>query len=457
MRFKSTWIVIGIFAALAAYLYFVDQPRYEAKQEAEKKEGLLFPDLDTDKITELVIERGGKTARVKKGEDDKWFLVEPVEDRADDGRVRTLLSDLKNMKAKKEVAPADAELEPFGLKEPEAVIRTKGAEITLAVGAKNPVGDARFVRVDDGPVHVVQNYALSGFLKDVSDLRNKDVLESFSWTRLEGVTIRPADGSVVRLVKKDERWYLEEPFQAEADPDEADKVTDKLRWARINRFLDPSQKDADEKLAKGIRVELKQEGQADPVVVEMAEVDGQVWARTEGRNALFTINKDVYQAFRVDPEKLRRTKPVLTKVWKVKKLELAIDGETLLYEKDAGKWKRGGAEIQDAERQKLDALLRAFENTRADEVIGSPGEASRYGLDQPAYTATLTHTGDKVQELVVAEKDGSVYAQAGSDGPVYKMPKTYLDAARTLLEAAKGTQEKATASTESASEGGAKE
>lgn len=436
MRFKGTWIAIGIFAALAAYLYFVDQPRYEAKQEAEKKEGLLFPDLKTDQITELAIQRKETTARVKKGEDDKWFLVEPVEDRADDGRVRTLLSDLKNMKAKKEVAPADADLEPFGLKEPEAVIRTKGVEIELAVGAQNPVGDARYVRVGEGPVHVVQNYALSGFLKDVSDLRNKDVVEGFSWSRLEAVAIRPAEGKPVRLVKKDDRWFLEEPFAAEADPAEADKVTDKLRWARINRFLDEPKDKADGKLAKGIRVELKAEGESEPVVVEMAEVDGQVWARTSGRNALFTINKDVLEAFRVDPETLRRKKPVLTKTWKVEKLSVTVDGTELAYEKDAGKWKRAGAEVGDGERTKLDALLRALENTKADEVVAEPGPAADYGLDQPAVKAAVTDTEGKVQEVALAEKAGAVYARAGSAGPVYKMPASYLKAFRDLAQAA---------------------
>ncbi len=436
MRFKSTWIVIGIFAALAAYLYFVEEPRYEAKKEAEKKEGLLFPDLDTDKVTELVIERKGKgRARVKKGEDDKWFLVEPWDDRADDGRVRTLLSDLKNLKAKKEVAPADADMEPYGLDEPECTVTTRGVEVRLVIGDKNPVGDARYVRAGDGPVRVAKNYALSGFLRDFSDLRNKDVLESFPWSRLESVEIRRPGAPLVRLVKKDDRWFVEAPFQAEADPDAAERVADKLRWARVQKFLDEDREKAEEKLAKGLTVVLRAEGEAEPVTVRMAEVDGQVWADRTGRNALFTVAKDVLEAFRKDPDTLRRKKPVLTKTWRIKELELTLGDTTLLYVKENGTWKREGAEVQGEEKEKLQDLVRAFVNAEAEEVIAEPGPAAEYGLDEPVYTARIKEE-KKEQTVRVAEKDGKVYARAGDGGPVYRMPGEYLENARALVEAA---------------------
>ena len=435
MRFKSTWVVIAVFAALAGYLFFVDEPRYEAKQEAEKKEGLVLPDLDTDKITELVIEGKKGKVRVKKGEGDRWFVVEPWDDQADGGRVRTLLSDLKNLRAEKEVAPADADLEPFGLKEPECVVRTGGVEITLEIGGQNPVGDSRYIRVNDGPVRVAKSYGVSGFLKDPVELRNKEVLASFPWSRLESVEIRPPEGDPIRLVKRDERWYLAAPFEAEADPDAADRVADKLRWARVGKFLDEDPGAAEEKLGKGLAVVLRAEGEAEPVTVRMALVDGTVWADRTGRKALFTVNRDVYEVFRVKPEDLRRKKPVLTKTWKVKKLELSVDGRTLAYEKVDGKWQRGGKGLAEGEGTALQELLRSLAGTEADEVISEPGDPAGYGLEAPVCTATLVDTEGKEQALALGEKGDAVYARAGGEGPVYRMPKGYLESARALVEA----------------------
>ena len=435
MRFKSTWVVIAVFAALAAYLFFVDEPRYEARQEADKKEGLVLPDLDTDKVTELVIEGAKGKVRVKKAEDDKWFVVEPWDDQADAGRVRTLLSDLKNLRAKKEVAPADADLEPFGLARPECVVRTAGVEVTLEIGAENPVGDSRYIRVNGGPVRVAKSYGVSGFLKDPVELRNKEVLGSFPWSRLESVEIRPPEGDPIRLVKRDERWYLAAPFEAEADPDAADRVADKLRWARIGKFLDEDPAKAGEKLAKGLAVVLRAEGEAEPVTVRMALVDGTVWADRTGRQALFTVPRDVYEVFRVKPEDLRRRKPVLTKTWKVKELELSLEGRTLAYEKADGKWRRDGKGLPEQESTALQDLLRSLAETEADEVIGEPGDPAGYGLDAPVCTATLVDTEGKEQALALGEKGDTVYARAGGEGPVYRMPPAYLESARALVEA----------------------
>ncbi|MBE0618176.1 MAG: DUF4340 domain-containing protein, partial [Proteobacteria bacterium] len=154
MKFKSTWVVIALFLGLGAYWYFVEEPQYQAKQAAQEKEGLLFPTFDSDQVTELTLQGKGVTVRVKKGEEGKWFTAEPWDDRADDGRVRTLLADLKGLKGQREVAGADADLAPFGLAEPELKVTTAGAALELAVGAENPKGDARYVRAGQGPVQL---------------------------------------------------------------------------------------------------------------------------------------------------------------------------------------------------------------------------------------------------------------------------------------------------------------
>ena len=50
MKVKSTWIVIGVFAALGAYLYFVEEPSHQAGLKSKEEKGLLFPKLDPEKV-----------------------------------------------------------------------------------------------------------------------------------------------------------------------------------------------------------------------------------------------------------------------------------------------------------------------------------------------------------------------------------------------------------------------
>ncbi|GAB4276952.1 MAG: hypothetical protein Kow0092_32730 [Deferrisomatales bacterium] len=437
MRLKTTWMLIAVFAALAAYLSFVENPRYEARQEAEAKAGLLFEGFDPDAVTELALSGKRGAVRVTKGDEDRWRVVEPWDDRADDGAVRGILDDLKRLKADKEVAGPDADLAAFGLDAPEVAVETQGAAVRLAVGAETPTGGSRYVRAGDGPVKVAPASSVMGLLREPEALRNKDVLEGYPWSRLAAVEVRSAGAEPIRLVKEGESWRLEQPFAAEADPDAAERVADKLRWARIERFLDGDE--AAEKAraawAQGLAVTLEAEGQADPVTVRLAEVDGAIWAERSGRNALFTVHRDVWEAFRVSADDLRRRKPVLAKAWKLRSCTLAEGETSWTYEKADGAWKRGDGALEDPEKKALEAFLRALEEERAEEVVASPGPPADYGLDRPGFRVTVSD-GDSEQILLLGKAGEVVYARAGEAGPVYRMPESYWERAKALAEAA---------------------
>jgi hypothetical protein len=439
MKFKSTWIVIALFLGLGSYWYFVEEPQYQAKQEAQAKEGLLFPNFDSDQVTELTLQVKGTTVRVKKGEGNKWFTVTPWEDRADDGRVRTLLGDLKGLKTQREVAGADADLKPFGLDAPEAVVTAAGSPAALAVGAQNPAGDSRYVRGGDGPVRLAQASSLSGFLGKPDDLRDKELLGGFPWTRLVSVEIRRPGGEAVHLEKKGEdQWAISAPNQAEADPDAVNRLTEKIRWGRVNSFLEKDPVEAEKALAAGTTVILKAEG-GDETTLRLAEVDGSVWAAHSGRKALFTVGKDVLEAVGVSAQALRRNKPVLVKSWKTNRVELEMNAgaDKLAYNKVDGGWNREGAKVEGPEAAALQDYLRALETTAATEVIDPPGPPAEYGLDAPVLSTRLVDTDGAEQRLTVSRKGEGVFARAGDAGPVYRMPADYLAKADAVVAATK--------------------
>ncbi len=384
--------------------------------------------------------------RVRKGEDNRWFVVEPWDDRADDGRVRTLLRNLEELKAAKEVAGADADLAPFGLDDPEVVVTTKGAEATLAVGSATPVGGRRYVRAGQGGVQVAEAFRLLEFLKSPDELRSKDLLEGFPWDRLSEVDLRSGSGKAVRLVKQDARWRLEAPFEAEADPDAASRITDKLRWARINRFLSgDDEARARDALAAGMTVVLRAEGEPEPVTVRLAEVDGAVWADRTGRDARFVVGKDVLDALRVDPEDLRRSRPVLLRAWKATKLSVSSGETTRTFEKKDGKWRTDGEAVAGPVAENIEDLLRALQDEKAETVIDAPGAPGTYGLEAPAVDLGVTDNDGNEQRLVLGRAGDAVYARAGTDGPVYRMPASYLEKAEAVLRAAAAPDETAKA------------
>lgn len=448
MKFKSTWIMLAVLAALGGYSYFVEEPRQEAKREAEKTEGLLVAGFSADAVTELSLRGSGSRGSVRavRGEDGTWSVAEPWEDRADEGRVRALLADLAALKSQREVAEAGADLAPFGLDEPEVVVRAAGSSepVVLSIGGLNPAGDARYVRAGQGSVRLVAVSALGAFLVDPSDLRSKDVLADFPWTGLSALELRRPEGETVRLARHGETWRLEaglaQTSDAEADPDAVSRLTDKLRWARISRFLDEESARAEAALAGGTAVTLVGEDGA-RAVLRLASVEGAAWAARDGRDALFVVGSDVLDALNVPAESLRRRKPVLVKSWKVERLDLALAGrpEPLVYAKADGLWTREAGRVEGEELAALQDYLRVLETAAAAEVIdlAPEGDLAPYGLTAPVLTVGVTGEAGAGQSFALGEVEGEIYARSGGSGPVYRVPEEYLGGARALFEAAR--------------------
>lgn len=438
MKFKSTWIAVAVFAALAAYLYFVDEPREKAKQAAQEKEGLLFAGFDPEQVTDLWLERGPRgRAHLKKDAGGQWQLLEPVADQADGGKVRNLLDDLKGLKAQREVAGADADLAAFGLREPEVSVRTAGAAVGVAVGSQNPAGDSRYVRAEGGPVKLVRGADLTGLLAEISDLRSRDVLGGFPWERLRAVEIRRPGSDRLQLAKSGEAWSIEAPIPAEADAEAVNRMLDKVRWARVESFLDGEASEPVAVPAGGVEAAFSAEGEEPPVTLRLAPAaeGAAVRAARSGRNARFTVAADVLEALRAPAESLRRRKPVLLKSWRLKAFELELSGRKLTYEKADGEWRRAGRALEGDESAAVGEYLRTLETSAATEVLPLPADPKEFALDAPWLAARFTEDAGGEQVLRVSRRDGSVFARGGDAGPVYRMAPEYAERAEAVARA----------------------
>jgi hypothetical protein len=434
MKFKSTWILLAVFATLGAYLYFAEAPSKRAGEPSEK--GVLFPDLDVSKAREVVLLQRGAETRLEKGDSGGWRLTAPFEDRADDARVNGLLSDLKGFRADREVSGPEPDLKTFGLDAPEGAIAVNGADdslVTLTIGAENPAGDARYVRAGAGPVHVAKSYALETFLAEPDEFRSRDILGDLPWARLSGVEVRSPGRAPLRLSRADGRWRLEEPIRSEADPEAASELAEKLRWTRITSFAASDAAKAASAFGRGVTVSFVAEGESAPSVVRLAWVDGSVWAERVGRNALFILEEDAYRAFQVTAEDLQRKKPVLARSWNLNRVDLLAGSQRRLYEKVESAWRRGGRPLPDEEKQLLEDYLKALEFTRALHVLREPAGPASYGLDGPALAAKIVDAQHGEQAYWVGEKAGRVYARS-AEPTVYEMSPEYLSKALALFE-----------------------
>ena len=177
-----TWIAVGLFGALLAYVLLVEarrEPRPDRPSGAEEATSTPVPLLEFDPGDLAAVQwraagRGdaGRALRIER-RGDEWTLIDLArgsETRLDDPRtVLFTLEDLARLQARQVLAGGDLDRAAYGL-EPAALVVTvetrSGEEARIEVGRETPDGTAFYVQLPDDPrVYLVPHYKLAPFFE----------------------------------------------------------------------------------------------------------------------------------------------------------------------------------------------------------------------------------------------------------------------------------------------------
>ncbi len=198
--------------------------------------------VDQADVRRVKIERPGQTIvaeRVTVGDEDVWYLRQPLDTPADRFAVQGILDAVTRAKAA-EFAEKPADPSTVGLDKPQAVatLTTKdGQEITLRVGKEiekevaTESGEGTetrrvvYVEADEHPQLLLVYADLADDLnKDVMDLRDKTIL-SFANNDVTAVKVQSKSAANFEAHKnKDGQWMLQAPAGVEADRGEIDSI-----------------------------------------------------------------------------------------------------------------------------------------------------------------------------------------------------------------------------------------
>ena len=180
MRFKGTFILLFLFAVLGGYVYFTEYRGKEERQKQEEAKKKVFSVEDKD-ITEISLIYPDRTITgVKKGE-KQWQITSPAGLEADSDEWESLASNVPKIEREDTVAQNVQDLSQFGLKDPPVKLSAKtkdGKSLEIIFGADNPKKTYNYAKLPSGPdVFLTGSNWAKTFTKNVSDLRNKKVLE----------------------------------------------------------------------------------------------------------------------------------------------------------------------------------------------------------------------------------------------------------------------------------------
>ncbi len=363
MKTSRLVVLAVLVVALGAWILLVERhmpTTDQAKQRADK----VFPDFDRDAVTGLEIHNAHGDFTLEKRDGD-WYLTAPIETRADDTSVGSLLTALGNLKVNRSLGRDEVDPTAYGLDEPEIRVTLTGKDgghWELAVGSKTALGSDRAVSRGDGNVLITTGWFVTDLDRGLDDWRSRDVVDLFA-DQVADLKILKKGKDRIEVVRDGGLWKLLEPLEDLADRTHVEDLIADLNALRVKTFLDGDTDPAELGLDRPRYVVtiVRTEGKA-PVRLEFGRVeerDGskQVACRRDGKD-LFWVGDNAELRLGRAPVLWRSHVLYPFSSWDVEKVAFSSGDTTVELERKDGVWKTAdGGDADGAEvLRRLNAL-----------------------------------------------------------------------------------------------------
>ncbi|MBE3574236.1 MAG: DUF4340 domain-containing protein [Firmicutes bacterium] len=273
-KFWLTYLLLAVFVALGAYVYLSRPATSENGQGAAA--GAQILKLKQQDVVQISLAWDGQSAELRRaagrgkatgapgassripagaaggasaGTETGWRLVKPVDARADETVVGSLLSTFTDLKASDKVAEKAGNLAQYGLNAPQRSLTLRlrsGKTYTLLVGGQSPLGTDYYVMLKgSSPVYTLPGSDLDVWPKDTAGLRDHRVVMA----NADQVTALDVTYNGRRLVMskgKDGVWVVKEPYPGKkpSSTDVQSLLWD-LTWLNADGFVNDHPSAAD--------------------------------------------------------------------------------------------------------------------------------------------------------------------------------------------------------------------
>ncbi|PYS39106.1 MAG: hypothetical protein DMG14_15230 [Acidobacteria bacterium] len=425
MRFKGTAALFLVFVVLGGYVYFTEFRGKEERQKQEQAKKKVFPVEDKD-VTEITLVYPDRTITgVKKGE-KHWEMTSPPGIEADSDEWEQLASNIPRIEREDTVAQNVQDLAQFGLKDPPVKLSAKtkdGKTLELVFGAENPKKTYNYAKLPAGnDVFLTASNWAKTFTKNVSDLRNKKILE-FETDDIDNVKIIES-AKELEAQKSGEDWQLKKPIETKGDNSEISSFISSMRFARVNSFPESP---VDAKTAglepPAIRITLhdgKAKADRTLLIGKTSSLD-RYYARDGSRDTIFIIDKEIAEKARKPVFDWRDKSVTKLDRDKIDKIEIVRGTDMIALLKAGSDWKL--PDNKKLQWDKISGMLNALDFEKAKDIIDAPKTLSTYALDKPKLEVVLRQGSNELVRIAFGNESKmpeGIYLKT-SDSPAVKV------------------------------------
>ena len=351
-QLKSTGLLILSVAAIAGYAYFFE---YKGKidKEAQEQEAKKIVSMSLQDISEFTITTPLNEYTLKK-ESNKWFIEKPFKDIASYGAVQGYLSQF-GAETFQEVAAEGPGIDYsiYGLTEKVNSISFKkadGSEVqTIEIGSAAGLSGKKYIRINKQEKVLIADYFWeSQFQKGINELREKGfVPDDFSITKIEIKNIKPDGVGHLTFALIDSKWVLGDLITKDPDQAGVDDIYYQVKNMRAAQIFKEG-KSAQDLASLGlkdpeIKIIVSGTRNKEPSTLEILfskNMTGQVYAATNERDVIFSMNPPAVNVFKKSAEDFRdKKKPLSFNIADVKQLDYRSDLASFKLQKEGDIWK----------------------------------------------------------------------------------------------------------------------
>lgn len=360
MKTRTAFIYLAVLLILAGYFYYFEVVRHKAKTEEEEAALRLFQ-VDKVRITSLRLDKDGSTPIWLK-KNGQWQIVEPINSRADEFAVGSLLTRLESLKMEREVETEAQDLEPYGLDKPRIHLSFLADDTRhhLRIGVKAVVGNHYYASGDqENRVVLLDANQQQGLDKSLFDLRSKEFFTMKS-DEIDRVEIERAEGKLALTKLENKGWQALAAPELRIKSAKIEGLLSRLTWLRAKRFLenggsnytqlglDPAR----------IRISLSEKEKTETLLLGKTKKGEGVYAKGGGLPGVAMVDEKLLEELPDSLSDLEDRALLSFALDQVKAVNLEVEGETGRLERHGEKWKwAGDGSKEDPENWRVNSLL----------------------------------------------------------------------------------------------------
>jgi len=397
-------------------------------------------DFSSYEVEKFVVLRSDTKISAYVDSSGRWFLSEPIKERANNEYVTTLLSGVGSMRAQKFSSEDTTGWAGFGLNKPTcdvSFILKNGKTKRLIIGAT--VADNKELYYaytpDKRPIFAVQKSVVEPLFKPVNDFRNRRLvdLDNIDRIAIEGDTVS------VELAKIDNNWNIVKPETALAN---SNKVSTLISDFTSNTAIDSFYKFDKRKISGKHYIRFSSRDNPAGVMVMLGERKGSthMYASVEDKNELFLVSNRFFDWTTRGVQYF-----IERQLFPISGGDIAMiefdDTNRIVYKitvSENREWRMispKNVKLEDV-KSTLD-LLAEFKRLEFYTKTPLPENKSQYGLDNPKMRILMESTkGERIELKIGNEKGPYYYAYIEGKPYLYEISSSTIGKIRDWLREA---------------------